>query len=90
MRLRWWRKKRSDRDYEEMSRAVESGEYAVRGPAEPMGRPHGPEWTDPLDPHGDGTLRPGDPIFDATMRGNAVHGTFGPNGWKFEEKPGRA
>ncbi len=46
----------------------------------------GPEWTDPLDPHGDGTLRAGDPIFDAMMRGNAVHGTFGDEGWKFNEE----
>ncbi len=45
----------------------------------------GPEWTDPLDPHGDGTLRRGDPIFDAVMRGNAVYGNFGPQGWTFNE-----
>jgi hypothetical protein len=46
-----------------------------------------PAWTDPLDPHGDGTLREGDPVFDAMMRGNAVHGNFGPGGWKFDEYP---
>jgi hypothetical protein len=43
-------------------------------------------WTDPLDPHGDGTLRLGDPVFDAAMRGHAMYGTFGPDGWKLEEK----
>lgn len=46
-----------------------------------------PQWSDPLNPHGDGTLRPGDPVYDATMRGNAVSGEFGPEGWKFEETP---
>ena len=30
--------------------------------------------SDPLNPHGDGTLCPGDPIFDAAMRGEAVYG----------------
>lgn len=46
-----------------------------------------PAWTDPLDPHGDGTLRKGDPIFDAMMKGNAVLGNFGPEGWEFKESP---
>lgn len=45
-----------------------------------------PEWTDPLDPHGDGTLRPGDPIYDAAMSGKTVFGNFGPEGWVLEEK----
>lgn len=36
--------------------------------------------TDPLDPHGDGTLRPGDDLFDAMMRGEAVMGTRRPDG----------
>ncbi len=44
-----------------------------------------PKWTDPLNPHGDGTLRAGDPLFDAIMRGNVLRGTFGAQGWKFEE-----
>jgi hypothetical protein len=45
------------------------------------------EWTDPLNPHGDGTLREGDTIFDAMMRGNVMIGNFGSDGWVFEEKP---
>lgn len=28
--------------------------------------------SDPLNPHGDGTLRPGDAVFDSTMRGESV------------------
>lgn len=44
-----------------------------------------PQWSDPLDPHGDGTLRPGDQVYDAMMRGNTIMGRFGPNGWEFEE-----
>lgn len=43
------------------------------------------EWTDPLDPHGDGTLRPGDPVFDALMRGEAVVGNYDEEkGWEIE------
>lgn len=45
------------------------------------------EWSDPLDPHGDGTLRAGDPIFDAMMRGEAIMGNFGPNGWEYDTLP---
>lgn len=42
------------------------------------------QWSDPLDPHGDGTLRPGDPVFDAMMRGEVAFGNFDDEtGWNF-------
>ena len=53
----------------------------------PLRRKASPTWTDPLDPHGDGTLRQGDPVFDAVMKGKSVMGHYDPNGtWTFTER----